>query len=121
MSAFDDIAAIVPQQIWEGVVGRSVHGARITMGVIELEPDGVVPEHSHENEQLGLVLRGSLVFSVRGESRALGPGGTWCIPANTPHAVETGPEGAVVIDVFSPVREDWTGLESVERPPRWPE
>lgn len=110
-----------PQQIWDGVLGRSVHGERITLGVVELDPDSVVPEHSHENEQLGLVLSGSLSFRVGEETRELGPGGTWRITANTPHEVWAGPEGAVVIDVFSPVREDWEPLERRERPPRWPE
>ena len=110
-----------PQQIWDGVLGRSVHGERVTLGVIELDPGSVVPEHSHENEQLGVVLSGSLVFRVGDETRELGPGGTWRIPANTPHAVETGPKGAVVIDVFSPVRDDWDALErEAPRSPRWP-
>ena len=120
LSAFDDIAAMTPQQIWDGVLGRSVHGERITLGVIELDPDSLVPEHRHENEQLGLVLSGSLSFRVGEETRELGPGGTWRITANTPHEVRTGPEGAVVIDVFSPVREDWERLDRRERPPRWP-
>jgi quercetin dioxygenase-like cupin family protein len=88
---------------------------------MELDPGSVVPEHSHENEQLGVVLRGSLVFRVGEERRELVTGGTWRIPANTPHAVETGPEGAVVIDVFAPIRDDWEALERRERPPRWPE
>ncbi|MGH3030636.1 MAG: cupin domain-containing protein [Gaiellaceae bacterium] len=110
-----------PQQIWDGVLGRSVHGERITLGVIELDPDSLVPEHSHENEQLGLVLSGSLSFRVAEEKRELGPGGTWRITANTPHEVRAGPEGAVVIDVFSPIREDWEPLERRQRPPRWPE
>jgi quercetin dioxygenase-like cupin family protein len=112
---------MTPQQIWDGVLGRSVHGERITLGVIELDPDSLVPEHSHENEQLGLVLSGSLAFRVGDETRELGPGGTWRITANTPHEVRVGPEGAVVIDVFSPIREDWKPLERRERPPRWPE
>ena len=119
-SSNNDIAGMSPQQIWEGVIGRSVHGERITLGVIELDPDSLVPEHSHENEQLGLVLSGSLSFRVGEETRELGPGGTWRITANTPHEVRAGPEGAVVIDVFSPIREDWKPLERRERPPRWP-
>jgi quercetin dioxygenase-like cupin family protein len=91
------------------------------MGVIELDPGTVVPEHSHENEQLGIVLSGSLVFRVGDERRELAPGWTWRILANTPHAVEVGPQGAVVIDVFSPVRADWRTLEGQEpRSPRWP-
>jgi quercetin dioxygenase-like cupin family protein len=102
------------------VVGRAVHGKRITLGVIELDPESVVPEHSHDNEQLGMVLAGSVRFRVGDETEELGPGGTWCIPANVPHEVVTGPEGAVVIDVFAPVREDWKPLEQVDRTPRWP-
>jgi quercetin dioxygenase-like cupin family protein len=103
------------------VIGRVVEGERITMAVIELDPDAIVPEHRHENEQLGIVLSGSLVFRVGEESRQLGPGETWCITADVPHAVEVGPEGAVVIDVFSPVRRDWSALERLgRRDPRWP-
>lgn len=121
MSAFDDVAAIAPQRIWDGVIGRAVHGERITLGVIELEPDSVVPEHHHPNEQLGMVLRGSVTFRAGDESRELGPGGTWAIPGDVPHDVRTGPEGAVVLDVFSPPRADWAGLEREEpQAPRWP-
>jgi quercetin dioxygenase-like cupin family protein len=98
-----------------------IDGERITLAVIELDPGAVVPEHRHDNEQLGMVLAGNVVFRVGEESRELGPGETWCIPANTPHAVDVGPEGAVVIDVFSPVRSDWAAIDRSEpRPPLWP-
>ena len=40
---------------------------------------------------------------------------------NVPHEATAGPEGAVVIDVFAPVREDWVALDEAEpREPRWP-
>jgi unsaturated pyranuronate lyase len=121
MSAFTDVATTQPQRIWDGVVARSVHGDRTTFTLVELDPGVVIPEHSHENEQVGMVISGSLTFTVDGESRELGPGGSWCITADLPHSVESGPAGAVVVEVFSPVREDWKGLERVQpRPPRWP-
>jgi quercetin dioxygenase-like cupin family protein len=121
VSGFDDVGGMAPQQIWEGVAGRVVHGERITLGVIELDPGSVVPEHSHEHEQLGLVLRGSLRFRIDDETRELGPGATWSIPSGVPHAVEVGPEGAVVIDVFAPTRDDWNAIEpGTPRAPRWP-
>jgi quercetin dioxygenase-like cupin family protein len=121
MSAFEELPAIGPQNIWEGVNVRAVTGDRITLGVVELEADSIVPEHRHENEQLGIVLSGSLKFRVGDESRELGPGGTWCIPANTPHEVVTGPDGAVVIDVFAPTRADWSAFEpEPPRKPLWP-
>jgi len=121
VSAFDDLAAMRPQDIWDGVAVRAVHGERITLGVVELEPNSIVPEHSHENEQLGMVLTGSLTFRIGDESRDLGPGETWCIPANAPHEVAAGPEGAVVIDVFAPPRDDWSKFDlQALRPPHWP-
>jgi quercetin dioxygenase-like cupin family protein len=98
-----------------------VHGERITLGIVELDPDSVVPEHRHENEQLGMCLAGSLDFRVGDETRALGPGDTWSIPADVPHEVHVGPEGAVVIDVFVPPRDDWRDAErAAARDPRWP-
>jgi quercetin dioxygenase-like cupin family protein len=121
MSAFAELPSIGPQNIWDGVNVRAVHGERITLGVVELEPDSVVPEHRHENEQLGIVLSGSLTFRVGDESRELGPGGTWRIPANTPHEVVTGADGAVVLDVFAPIRDDWSAFTpQTPRQPHWP-
>ena len=121
MSAFDDLRAIGPQEIWNGVVVRAVQGQRVTLGVVELEANAAVPEHRHANEQLGIVLSGSVTFRVGDETRELGPGETWCIPANVPHEVTSGPEGAAVIDVFAPPRRDWTAFAPQEpRAPRWP-
>jgi quercetin dioxygenase-like cupin family protein len=121
VSAFGSISSLELRRIWDGVNGRVAHGDRVTLGVLELDPGSVVPEHAHDHEQLGICLTGSLWFRVGEESRDLGPGETWAIPSNVPHEVRVGPEGAVVIDVFAPTRDDWRGAEVVEpRPPRWP-
>lgn len=68
-----------------------------------------------------MVLSGSVSFRVGEETRQLEAGGTWRIPPNVPHEVHTGPEGAVVLDVFAPVRADWAALERLGmREPLWP-
>ena len=121
VSTFDHVDSIEPRQVWEAIVARSVHGARLTMAVVELDPGAVAAEHSHDNEQLGLVLQGTLDFRIGDESRELGPGSTYLIPSNTPHMATAGPGGAVVMDVFAPVRAEWQALEPLApRPPRWP-
>ena len=104
---FDHVAGIEPRQLFEGITGRPLHGERITMAVVELEPGAVVAEHSHENEQLGIVLKGELTLRVGDEERTLGPDETWCIAPNAVHSGHAGPDGAVVLDVFSPPRSDW--------------
>jgi unsaturated pyranuronate lyase len=121
VSAFASLSSLDLQRIWDGVHGRVVHGDRITLGVIELDAGSIVPEHSHDHEQVGMCLSGSLVFRVGDESRELRAGETWAIPGNVPHEVQVGPQGAVVIDVFAPTRDDWRDAEQVEpRQPRWP-
>jgi quercetin dioxygenase-like cupin family protein len=121
MEPFADLADIPLRQIWESVSVRTIDGERLTLGIVELDAKAVVPEHRHDHEQLGMVLQGSLEFRVGEEKRQLGPGGTWRIPSNVPHEFEVGPEGAVVLDVFAPVRQDWGDVEpQTGRTPRWP-
>lgn len=121
MSNLVDLATIPPFDVWgEDVRARRVQGERLTLAVVELAPNALVPEHRHENEQLGMVIRGSVTFRIEDETRELGPGGTWRILSNRAHEVSAGPDGAVVLDVFSPVRSDWTFPEPPPRPPAWP-
>jgi quercetin dioxygenase-like cupin family protein len=122
MSNLTDIAAVPVLDVWgEAVRARRIEGERITLALLELAPDSVVPGHRHENEQLGMVVTGSVTFTIGDETRELGPGGTWRIPPDTPHQVVTGPAGAIVIDVFSPIRSDWDTLAShPATTPAWP-
>ena len=121
MSGFDDVRRIVPRKVWDGITARAVHGERLTMAVVELEPGAIAEEHSHEHEQLGLVLRGSIRFRIGSEERELGPGETWEIASLTPHRAEAGPHGATVLDLFAPPRSEWAGAEAGEPGPgRWP-
>lgn len=121
MGAFDELHAISPQVLAEGWLARVVHGERLTVAVVEAEPRAVLPEHRHHNEQFGMVIKGSVIFRIDEEERTIGAGGIWRIPSDTPHTVTAGEEGAVVIDIFSPPREDWTAHEQLTpRRPVWP-
>lgn len=123
MSNLIDIVDAPLLQVWgEAVRARRVQGERITLAVVELAPNAEVPEHRHDAEQLGMVIRGEVRFRLDGETRILAPGGTWRITSNRPHQVSAGPDGAVVIDVFTPVRSDWDSLPVIDgATPRWPD
>ena len=121
MSAFTRLDAIAPQFLADGYLARALHGESVTMAIVEIDPGAELPEHRHENEQLGLVIEGSVRFRVGPEERTLAPGETWRIASNTPHAVTAGDAGALVLDVFSPPRGEWRALAELgSRPASWP-
>jgi quercetin dioxygenase-like cupin family protein len=118
-----DIADVPALDVWgDAVQARVIVGDNASLAVVELGPNAIVPEHHHGQEQLGLCIQGSITFTIDGERRALGPGGTWRIPSNAVHDGVAGPDGAIVVDIFSPIRSDWDALpRSKPRPPRWPD
>lgn len=121
MSVFRVISDLSLQRLADGVHARAVHGDRITLAYVELDPDAILPEHAHENEQVGLVIAGSMRFRIGDETRDVHAGDSWCIPANVPHDVHTGADGAIVVETFSPVRSDWSAIEAgAPAKPRWP-
>lgn len=122
MSVFTALADLDPQPLGPGVLARALHGERSSFLYAELEPGQALAEHAHDNEQLGMLLRGSMVFRVGDEVREVRAGDAWTIPADVPHEVQrTGEDGAVVIESFAPARADWLALDRIEpRPLRWP-
>jgi len=121
MSAFEHLGDIRPLPIWEGILARNVVGNEMNMAVVELEPGAVAAEHSHPNEQVGIVLSGTMTFRIGDETREIGPGATYNIPGGVVHEATAGPEGCVVMDIFAPPRHDWDRFEPQEpRPPLWP-
>ena len=118
-----DILDVPALDVWgDTVQARVIVGANASLALVELQPNAIVPEHRHEHEQLGLCIRGSITFTIDGERRELGPGGTWRITSNLAHDAIAGPDGATVVDIFSPVRADWDALpRSASSRPRWPE
>jgi quercetin dioxygenase-like cupin family protein len=107
---FDDVRAFA---LADGVSGRPLFGEGAMLNLIDFEPGAVVPLHSHPHEQLGLVLRGMQALVVDEVAHELGPLEGYVLPGGVEHSAYCGPEGALVLDVFHPVREDY--LERWER------
>lgn len=116
------LSELEPIQVWDGIRARRVEGDQVTLAIVELDPNAAVPEHTHPSEQNGLVITGEMRFRVGDEERLLGPGGTWRILGGVPHSAQAGPAGAVVIDVFSPIRSDWDAFPILPlAEPHWPD
>lgn len=90
-----------------GIDMQPLSGARVMINRVVIAPGSIVPEHHHPHEQAGYVLEGILRLSVAGETWDLHPGDAYILPGDTPHGAVSGPEGCVVLDVFSPPRQDY--------------
>ena len=118
---FRHLGEINPVNIWAGALARPVHGREVTFAIVELSPNSAVPLHHHSNEQLGMVLVGSMDLRIGDEHKVLTAGDTYKIASNAPHQATAGPEGAIVVDVFAPIRSEWANLPLLDvATPRWP-
>jgi quercetin dioxygenase-like cupin family protein len=115
MSVFATLDGLPVQRLREGLRARSLHGELLTLTVFEVDPHGEVPAHRHPNEQLGLLLRGSVVYRIGEETHELHAGGAWHAASEVDHHLVAGPEGAVFLEVFAPPRTEWRELP--EDPP----
>lgn len=121
MSVFETFGRLKPHQLRSGITARVVNGERITMAVVDMDPNAELPGHHHENEQLGFVITGTITFKIGSESKELHEGDTYTIPSMVHHEAVAGPVGCTVVDVFTPVRSDWATLPRLEvAPGRWP-
>ena len=105
-------------------------GERLMQMLVEFQPGAAIPEHRHPHEQMSHVLRGSIRFDLgaAGESHPartveLAAGDTLPIPGDVPHAATARGEGALLMETFSPPREDLLAKDvaaSVNVPPTTP-
>jgi quercetin dioxygenase-like cupin family protein len=94
-----------------------VAGARLLLCRVTIDPDHEAPVHTHDEEQMGIVVSGSGDFELDGETRRVVPGDTYHAPPGVSHGLRAGAEGCVVIDVFSPPRAALVELMAQAEPP----
>jgi quercetin dioxygenase-like cupin family protein len=99
-------AEIEERTIIPGFHGRFIHSAEMTFALWRIEAGATLPLHQHLHEQVVHVFSGELEIVVEGVAHRVTPGTVLVIP---PHAWHEGRAlaEASVMDVFSPVREDY--------------
>ena len=85
---------------------QMITGDKIMLARVLLKKGCVVPEHSHENEQVTYILEGALKFAIDGKEFVVRAGEVLCIPPHMPHEAWA-LEDTIDLDVFDPPREDW--------------
>ena len=99
--------AIEPRTPADGIERRMVVGDRLMACRLYFDPHVVTPIHHHPHEQMSLVERGRVRFYIGDEERIAGPGDVLHFPSNVVHGATMLDEEVVMIDIFTPIREDF--------------
>ncbi len=109
-TGFIDLQTIPQIEPAPGCKLRTPFGENLMLSQVEMEEGAVIPLHHHPHEQGGVLLSGSMELQIGDETRVIKPGELYLIPSNVPHRAVAIGGPAVVLDVFSPVREDYVKL-----------
>ena len=105
-----NIQDIEPLEVIPGCRMRTPFGENLMLSYLEMDEGAVVPLHDHPHEQGGILLEGRVELTIGDEVRVCEVGEMFLIPPNTPHKAVAVGGPARVLDVFSPVREDYAEL-----------
>jgi quercetin dioxygenase-like cupin family protein len=97
----EDVAAV---EFVPGLVFRPVVGDQLMANFVRYDPDTVAPLHSHEEEQITVVIEGELEFDLAGDRRTMRPGMAVVVPPWVPHGARTHATSCFEIDIFHPPR-----------------
>jgi quercetin dioxygenase-like cupin family protein len=97
---------VVLENVRDGISRKYIAGDREMVAQNTLQRGAIVPEHSHESEQLTYVLTGALKFTLAGRDITVRSGELLRIPSWLPHSAEA-IEDTFELDLFSPIRQDW--------------
>ncbi|MGA7105450.1 MAG: cupin domain-containing protein [Candidatus Deferrimicrobiaceae bacterium] len=98
---------IPPRELAPGVIAKIASGEKAMLSLVTLAPHAVVPEHAHPHEQMGMMVSGTLELTIAGEARTLSGNAIFLVPGGVSHKAVAGPQGAMVLEAFSPPREEF--------------
>jgi len=102
-----DWTSIPVQQLEEGIQRQMIAGENVMICRLRFAPNVVTPAHDHPHEQMTLVERGRVLFTIGNEQRIARAGDVLHFPSGTWHGATMLDEEVILVDIFSPIREDF--------------
>ena len=103
---------VAVEQVADGIKRQMVIGENVMVCRFSFDPFVVTDVHSHPHEQVTLVVSGKVRFTIDGQPVIAAPGDVLHFPPNNRHGATMLDEPVVLIDIFSPIREDFLGVTS---------
>jgi quercetin dioxygenase-like cupin family protein len=102
-----DWTTIPTEHVAEGIERQMIWGERLMVCRLRFAPGTVTAVHTHVHEQITLVERGRVEFTIDGQTRIASAGDVLFFPSQLRHGATMLEDEVVLIDIFSPVREDF--------------
>lgn len=102
-----DWTSIPAERVGHGIERQMIWGDQLMVCRLRIAPGVAMAVHTHPHEQITLVERGAVRFTVAGEDRLSSAGDILHFPSHCEHGATMLDEEVVLIDIFSPVREDF--------------
>jgi quercetin dioxygenase-like cupin family protein len=102
-----DWTSIPVERIAQGIERQMIWGDRLMVCRLTFAPHTVTAVHSHPHEQITIVERGRVDFFVDGQRKTAVAGDVLVFPSNIQHGATMLDEEVVLVDIFSPLREDF--------------
>lgn len=104
---FFEFSSMKHERLDDGVERYIYTGENIQVVEYHFPPHRTFPEHNHETiEQMGYLVSGKMGLRIGGEERILNPGDFYHAPIGVMHGAWTLDEASVLLDIFSPPRQD---------------
>jgi len=102
-----DWNSIPVEQLGPGIERQMIVGENLMICRLRIAPNVVTPEHDHPHEQMTIVESGRVLFTIGDEQRIAQQGDVLHFPPGAWHGATTLDEEVVLIDIFTPIREDF--------------
>lgn len=112
-----DWTKIPVEKLDEGIERQMVVGDSLMICRLRFPARLVTPEHDHPHEQMTIVEQGKVLFTIGAERRIAEPGDVLHFPPGTWHGATMLDEEVILIDIFTPIREDFLPGALAEQEP----
>jgi quercetin dioxygenase-like cupin family protein len=102
------------EEAFPGVARQSFSSERATVTRYRFEAGATFPQHRHDQEQVTLILEGTVEMALAGESITLESGGFCVVPGGVEHGITAGDGGADILAVVVPPRDRSDDYEFAE-------
>ena len=100
------LSEVKEEKLSDTISRKLIVGQNEMLGYVYLKKGAIVPAHKHVSEQITIILKGAMEFTLQGRKVMVREGEMLVIPPNVEHAA-VAVEETLDLDCFSPLRDDW--------------